>query len=421
MEKRSLFRSFWLAGFECSTHTLRSGKRLDLVASTGHDVWAEQDFARLRSTGLLTAREGLRWHLCESESGRYDFASAIPILQAAQRHGIQILWDLFHFGWPAWLDIFDESWVQSFARFAGAFGRVLKSEMSEPAFVAPVNEVSFFSWAGGDTRYLNPFESGRGGELKRQLVRGAIQATDALRVEIPNVRLVSPEPVIHIVGDPSRPDDVRQAAEYRSSMFEAWDMLSGRTQPELGGKESYLDILGINYYDRNQWWNYGKTIRRGEPEYRPFSEILKEVYQRYQLPLFVSETGTENEDRPSWLKYIAEETRAAIRAGVSLHGICLYPILNHPGWDDDRHCYNGLWDYPGPDGDREIYKPLANELQRQQQLEREHYESCPNSYRTSRFDLPVSPAMEFRVSTSPAFDEPIRSLASCVFCRGTDF
>ena len=31
-------------------------------------------------------------------------------------------------------------------------------------------------------------------------------------------------------------------------------MLSGRTQPELGGKESYLDILGINYYDRNQWW-----------------------------------------------------------------------------------------------------------------------------------------------------------------------
>ena len=92
-------------------------------------------------------------------------------------------------------------------------------------------------------------------ELKRQLVRGAIQASDALRAEIPDVRLVSPEPVIHIVGDPGRPDDVRQAAEYRSSMFEAWDMLSGRAQPELGGKESYLDVIGVNYYDRNQWWN----------------------------------------------------------------------------------------------------------------------------------------------------------------------
>ena len=45
-------------------------------------------------------------------------------------------------------------------------------------------------------------------------------------------------------------------------MFEAWDMLTGRAQPELGGKEKYLDVIGVNYYDRNQWWNHGKTIRR---------------------------------------------------------------------------------------------------------------------------------------------------------------
>jgi beta-glucosidase/6-phospho-beta-glucosidase/beta-galactosidase len=378
VDERPLFNSFWQAGFECSTHILSTGKRLDLVTSTGHDVWAEQDFMRLKSAGLLTAREGLRWHLIESEAGRYDFASALVILRAAQRQGIQIIWDLFHFGWPDWLDIFDTSWVKSFADFAGAVGRLLRSEMSEPAFVVPLNEISFFSWAGGDTRYLNPFESGRGCELKRQLVRGAIQATDALRVGIPDVRLVSPEPVIHIVGDPTRPDDMRQSAEYRSSMFEAWDMLSGRAQPELGGKESCLDIIGVNYYNRNQWWNYGKTIQRGEPEYRPFSEILQEVYRRYQRPLFVSETGTENEDRPNWLAYIAAEARLAIKAGVSLHGICLYPILNHPGWDDGRHCYNGLWDYPGPKGDREINKPLANELQRQRQQERENYELSSN-------------------------------------------
>src|SRR5581483_10614666 len=129
--------------------------------------------------------------------------------------------------------------------------------------------------------------------------------------------------------------------------------------------------IGINYYDRNQWWNFGSTIRRGEPAYRPFREILGEVYARYQRPMFVSETGTENEDRPDWLAYIAEEVRAAIRSGVDLQGIYLYPILNHPGWDDDRHCYNGLWDYPGPSGEREIYQPLADELRRQSLRERE--------------------------------------------------
>ena len=69
------------------------------------------------------------------------------------------------------------------------------------------------------------------------------------------------------------------------------------------------------------------------------------------------------------------EVSAARRAGAALHGLCLYPILNHPGWDDDRHCYNGLWDYPQPDGSRDVYQPLAAELARQQQLEGESYES----------------------------------------------
>src|SRR6185295_2312292 len=190
------------------------------------------------------------------------------------------------------------------------------------------------------------------------------------------------------------------AAEYRSAMFEAWDMLTGRAQPELGGKEKYLDIIGVNYYDRNQWWNFGKTIWRNEAEYRPFREILGEIYDRYRRPIFVSETGTEDDDRANWLAYIAEEVRAAIGAGVDLQGICIYPILNHPGWDDDRHCFNGLWDYPGPSGAREIFKPLAEEMERQQIRERESYDPCRESKKSTGTALSVAPAVEFRISAA---------------------
>ena len=419
---RPLFNSFWQAGFECSTHVLKNGKRLDLVSSTRHDVLVERDFARLKDVGILTAREGLRWHLIETAPQQYDFSSALTILEAAQQQGIQIIWDLLHFGWPSHVDVFSPSWIASFGAFASAFGRLLAKEMSETPFVAPVNEISFLAWAGGDTAYLNPFATGRGAELKRQLVRGAIQASEAVRAEVPAVRLVSPEPVIHIVGDPSRPGDVLQAAEYRSSMFEAWDMLTGRAQPELGGKPSYLDVIGVNYYDRNQWWNHGNTIWRGESEYRPFRQILAEVYQRYQRPLFVSETGTENEGRPEWLAYVADEVRAVIADGVPFEGICLYPILNHPGWDDDRHCHNGLWDCPQPDGGRQIYQPLADELERQKHLARARYYDTPSSSsRPSRFSVPLSPALEFRISTAPAFDEQICARPARILCRGTDF
>lgn len=416
MGNGGLFKSFWQAGFECSTHVLRSGKRLDLVASTGHDILAEKDFRRLRDIGFRTVREGLRWHLIEKESGQYDFSSVLPILDAARREGIEIIWDLLHFGWPSFLDIFDEKWISAFAAFAGAFARFLGRGVTEPIFVAPVNEISFFAWAGGDTGYLNPFANGRGAELKRQLVKGSLRASDALRAEIPGVRLVAPEPVIHIVGNPNIPEDVRQASEYRSSMFEAWDMICGRAQPELGGDESYLDVIGINYYDRNQWWNYGRTIRRDEAEYRPFRAILAEVYQRYRRPMFVSETGTEGADRPSWLAYIAQETRAAIAAGSAMEGICLYPILNHPGWDDDRHCFNGLWDYPEPDGNRAIYQPLADEIERQRNLNRETYEPPNLLLRSTRLDLSVPPALGFCVPASTAFDEQIRPGQTRILC-----
>ncbi|MCU0544531.1 MAG: hypothetical protein MUE44_20570 [Oscillatoriaceae cyanobacterium Prado104] len=34
-----MFQSFFMGGFECSTHKLRSGKRLDVTAATGHEFF----------------------------------------------------------------------------------------------------------------------------------------------------------------------------------------------------------------------------------------------------------------------------------------------------------------------------------------------------------------------------------------------
>ena len=60
---------------------------------------------------------------------------------------------------------------------------------------------------------------------------------------------------------------------------------------------------------------------------------------------------------------------AARAAGVPVEGICLYPVLNHLGWDDDRHCQNGLLDFPhDATGCRGVVAPLADELSRQQAL-----------------------------------------------------
>ena len=129
MPHAPLFRSFILGGFECSTHRRGGdGRRLDLIAATRHDQFAVEDYARLADLGLRTARDGVRWHRIESSPGRYDFASVVPMLRAARAAGVEVIWDLFHYGWPDDLDIFAPEFVERFAAFARAFAPILAED-----------------------------------------------------------------------------------------------------------------------------------------------------------------------------------------------------------------------------------------------------------------------------------------------------
>lgn len=370
-----LFPSWFLGGFECSTHRRWDGRRLDVSRSSRHEELAAADYRRLAKLGLLAARDGVRWHRAETRPGVYDFSHDLPLVRAARGAGVQVIWDLCHYGWPDDLDVFTPAFVDRFAAFAGAFARVVAGESDAVPWYAPVNEISFFAWAAGEVAYIGPFARGRGGALKAQLVRAAIAATEAVREVDSRARIVHADPVIRVVPNPELADGEAGAAAFTEAQWEAWDMLAGRAAPELGGSPEYLDVVGVNYYPHNQWvhhpgagFNPSFAIARSDPRYRPFRELLGEVWERYRRPLFIAETGDEGPARPEWLRYVGEEARAAMRAGVPLGGICWYPILNHPGWDDERHCANGMWDYADAAGARTVYRPLADEMERQQRL-----------------------------------------------------
>ncbi|UQN09937.1 beta-glucosidase [Deinococcus sp. QL22] len=366
-----LFSSFFQGGFECSSQRLRAGRRLDVIDATAHDRFAAQDYSRLRGIGMQTARDGFRWHLIEHTPGEYDFRSILPMLRAARHAGVQIIWDLCHYGWPDFMDVFSPEFPEQFGRYAAACAEILAEENGEDiSFVCPINEISFLTWAGGDVGYLNPFAHGRGLELKMQLVRAALRATAALRARLPTVRIVYAEPLLSSRSHPDRPHEADAAQAEHLGQYQTLDMLSGRLFPELGGFPEALDIVGLNYYPYNQWFFHPYAHERehlpgGHPLHRPLSELLAEVYARYGRPLFLSETGTEGEARPDWLRSVMAEVRRAREQGTPVEGVCLYPILNHAGWDDDRPCPNGLWDGCGPQGERHIYAPLLHELRAQ--------------------------------------------------------
>jgi len=361
------FASFFQAGFECSSHRRQDGVRLDLIRATGHDRHVLGDYRQCRELGFRTLRDGLRWHLIEKVAGKYDWSSWVPALEAAEETGIQVIWDLFHYGSPDHVNQAGEDFPERFTEFALAALEVHRSVTERPPLVCPLNEISFHSWAV-DEGYFPPVGPDEAGWFKRQLVRTGIRAARAIKQNRPETTIVWAEPLINIAPHDRRRRTVRAAAQNLQGMYEAYDWILGLAEPELGGDASLADVIGLNFYPHNQWYYQGPTIPMGHHEYRPLSDMLVEFAARYDKPVFIAETGAEGSGRPAWLHYICDEVREALRQGTRVEGICLYPITAYPGWDNSRHADTGLFSTITADGARHVYEPLYEELQRQRAI-----------------------------------------------------
>ena len=364
MSRDSPFASFFQAGFECSSHRRRDGVRLDLIRATSHDRHVESDYRQCAELGLRTLRDGLRWHLIEQSPGRYDWSSWLPMLDAAEEAGVEVIWDLFHYGSPDHVDQGGDDFARRFTDFAMAALDVRRSVTATAPRVCPLNEINFLAWAVDDG-YLPPVGPDQRGWLKRQLVRAAISASRAIKRDYPDSIIISAEPLIHIAPHDKRRQSIRAAEANLQGMYEAYDWILGLEEPELGGDPSLMDIVGLNFYPHNQWYFEGPTIPMGHHEYRPLASMLVEMAQRYGKPLMLSETGAEGSGRAAWLHYVCGEAREAMEEGVKLEGICLYPITAYPGWDNSRHCQSGLLSTITADGRRHVDKRLLEELETQ--------------------------------------------------------
>jgi beta-glucosidase/6-phospho-beta-glucosidase/beta-galactosidase len=366
-QMRISFDSFLQAGFECSSHRRRDGVRLDLIKATAHDKHVLQDYRLCAELGFRTLRDGLRWHLIEKTPGTYDWSSWMPALEAAETVGVQVAWDLFHYGSPDCIDQAAPDFPDRFTDFALAALEVQQSVSKRPPLVCPLNEINFLSWAVDDGYFPRVGPKQRGW-FKHQLVRTAITAAKAIRRRWSGATIVWAEPLIHIAPHDRRRATISGAQQNLQGMYEAYDWIMGLARPELGGDSSLVDVVGWNFYPHNQWYWKGPTIPMGHHEYRPLADMLIEMAERYQKPMFLSETGAEGSGKPSWLHYVCNEVRDAIERGADIRGICWYPITAYPGWDNSRHAETGLLSTVVADGSRHVDERLFAEFAAQRAL-----------------------------------------------------
>ncbi|MEW7311175.1 NAD(P)-binding protein [Buttiauxella gaviniae] len=358
----NIFNSFWQGGFEGADHTTKFGTTVSMNETTGHYIRARQDYQALKAFNISTVRESVGWRLAEGEQG-YDFTSVATRMAAAQDVGIQVCWTICHYGWPEDSDIFSQDFIPRFARFCGALAQFLRPFYTHSPVYSPMNEISFFSWgmSVGVFPCSTPPCEFTGIQSKRQLVRATLAACDAIWSADPRARIMHCDPIVFIANEDDSPEGRDHVARQRMAQYQAWDMLSGVLEPELGGASRYLDLIGANYYHDNQWdsaSNRRLYWHLGDPRRRRLHDMLHELHQRYQRPILLAETSHVGSGRGAWISQIASEIAQAQLNDVDLLGICLYPVVDRPDWEDHtqwNHC--GLWDL-----DRDGADPCARIL-----------------------------------------------------------
>jgi len=338
--------SFLMGGFECADHINRSGERINLQSETHHHIRVAEDYAALKRIGISVVREGVCWSEVEIKPFVFDFSRLLPFFKAAREYNIQIIWDLCHFGYPNDLIPTHPKFVARFVFFCEQFLRFHLHYSNRRPWLVPINEISFLSWHSGDMRGTVPFAVNAGWDIKYHLCRAKIEGIKALKAIEPTTVVMVVEPLvkIHAAEEPLDPDHL---AEINTYQYQAMDIVLGRQCPELGGGENLVDALGFNYYYNNQWNHLNVPLPWPdiEKKHTPFRELLKEAYSRYGKPIILTETGHFGKDRNLWLEEISQECEKALENGIDLRGICIYPVIDRPDWDDLSSYSNcGIWD-----------------------------------------------------------------------------
>ncbi len=355
------FSSFIWTGFECTYALNEIHERIDMLAATRHDEYCRIDFNLVKQLGITTVREGLSWHQIDIGNGTYDFSRFEKIMQIGKEEGIQQIWDLNHFDYPDYLDPFSEKFIHQFSEYARRAYHVISSYQKGPLYIVPINEISFFAWIGADQGVWAPYKRGRknGGLFKKQLVKASLAAMKAIWEEDSTVRFVHIDPFMRrYAKEPANKRARNHVDEFNNVVrYEAWDMISGKTYPELGGEPKYLDIIGMNYYFHNQEFVLSKrnngishSAMEWESSYRvPFWHMIKEVYEKYHCPIVISETGSFGDLRYQWWERVLREVNDGLQNNLPIFGICAYPTVDRPESVSYLERYSGLWDFESND------------------------------------------------------------------------
>lgn len=330
--------------------------RVDELALSGHLERQDGDLADVAALGVDVWRYGMPWRLTEPEPGRYDWTLWDRAFAACERHGLNPVVDLCHFGLPDHYDGFcDPAWVDGFGRYVDAF----LARYPEPRWFTPVNEPGITATFSAMLGMWNDRRASH----------------DDYFVALANVVLADLEALARIRADRDgwwinaegfgaelydEDDEAgrREATEVRDLQWAVWDLHFG-VDPR-GPSERIGDVVdptilrrleavqGVVPADRlvagHDFYPVSATIHGRRAE-RPvtiqdrvtaYEGAARAWHERYQVPFWVSETSNLSlpvEQGIEWLESLTGGLDRLAADGLPVRGICWYSRGDQYDWD----------------------------------------------------------------------------------------
>jgi beta-glucosidase/6-phospho-beta-glucosidase/beta-galactosidase len=358
-------------GIENSIPKIRGGSvRVDQMESCGHyELW-RRDFECVEELGIEYLRYGPPLHTSLIGSERYDWSFADMTFGDLRRRNIVPIVDLCHFGVPDWIGDFQNP---DFPNHFAAYARAFALRFPWIQLYTPVNEMFICAQFSGKYGWWN--EEGTSDftfvTALKHIVKANVLAMSAILEVRPDAIFIQSESSEYFHAE--NPMAIRAAEIENSKRFLSLDLNyghrvdsemyeylfdNGMTREEyhffLRNSLRHHCILGNDYYWTNEHRVAADGRQKASGEIFGYSEITRQYYQRYGLPVMHTETnlveGPNGDEAVNWLwKQWANVLRVR-NDGVPTIGFTWYSLTDQVDWDtalrerNDRVHPVGLFD-----------------------------------------------------------------------------
>lgn len=352
-------------GHECTVNRVGDAYR-DQTWMTGHQHRIE-DLAHFAALGITSLRYPVLWErIAPERPDRHDWRWTDERLAEIARLGMRPIAGLVHHGsGPRYTSLIDDNFPALLGQFAGA----VAERYPHIEDWTPVNEpltTARFSALYGHW-YPHTRDEGLFWRALFNQIDGVRLAMKAIRRVNPAARLVQTEDL----GRTYATEPLRWIADYNNHRrWATWDLLTGRVLPGhpmwadierlgLGNRARAIaddpcppDVIGINHYITSERFLDHRVNRYDlpppadgyhdltaarvlDPPPPGLSGVLREAWQRYGLPLAVTEShlGCTREEQMRWLWQSWHEGEALVREGVDLRAVTAWALLGSVDWN----------------------------------------------------------------------------------------